>query len=56
VVVKVKPVRSEYSGAAGGHQVRQVVRDWELVRISRLSVMPCPKEIWKKIEAMSEEA
>jgi predicted RNA-binding protein with PUA-like domain len=29
---------------------------WELVRISRLSVMPVSEEIWKKIEAMSEEA
>lgn len=29
--------------------------DWELVRISRLSVMPVSDELWKKIEAMSEE-
>ncbi len=29
-------------------------RDWELVRISRLSVMPCPAPLWKKIEAMSK--
>jgi len=28
---------------------------WELVRISRLSVMPVTEEIWKKIEEMSEE-
>ena len=27
---------------------------WELVRISRLSVMPVSEEIWKKIEARSE--
>jgi predicted RNA-binding protein with PUA-like domain len=27
--------------------------EWELVRISRLSVMPVSNEIWKKIEAMS---
>jgi predicted RNA-binding protein with PUA-like domain len=30
--------------------------DWELVRISRLSVMPVSEAIWKKIEAMSEES
>ena len=30
-------------------------KDWELVRISRLSVMPCPPAVWKKIEAMSKE-
>jgi predicted RNA-binding protein with PUA-like domain len=29
--------------------------DWELVRISRLSVMPCPPTLWKKIEDMSKE-
>jgi len=28
--------------------------NWELVRISRLSVMPVSEEIWKRIEAMSE--
>ena len=28
--------------------------DWELVRISRLSVMPCPPALWKKIEAMAK--
>lgn len=27
---------------------------WELVRIGRLSVMPVPPELWKKIEAMSK--
>lgn len=29
-------------------------KDWELVRISRLSVMPCPAALWKKIEAMAK--
>src|SRR5262245_14415888 len=29
-------------------------KDWELVRISRLSVMPCPAPLWKKIEAMAK--
>jgi predicted RNA-binding protein with PUA-like domain len=28
-------------------------KDWDLLRISRLSVMPVPKEIWDKILAKS---
>lgn len=30
-------------------------RDWELVRISRLSVMPVPKGIWSGIMTMSQD-
>jgi len=29
-------------------------RNWELLRISRLSVMPVPKDIWNKILEMSK--
>ena len=29
--------------------------DWELLRISRLSVMPVPKEIWNQILKMSKK-
>lgn len=29
-------------------------KDWDLVRNSRLSVMPCPPALWKKIEEMAE--
>ena len=29
-------------------------KDWELLRIGRLSVMPVPKNIWDKIIKMSE--
>jgi predicted RNA-binding protein with PUA-like domain len=29
--------------------------EWELVRISRLSVMPVPANLWKKIEKLSEK-
>jgi predicted RNA-binding protein with PUA-like domain len=29
-------------------------KDWELLRISRLSVMPVPKEIWDKILEISQ--
>ena len=31
------------------------LRDWELLRISRLSVMPVPADIWKLIIRMSKE-
>ena len=30
-------------------------KDWELLRISRLSVMPVPKEIWDKILEKSQQ-
>ncbi len=29
-------------------------KDWELLRIGRLSVMPVPKNIWDKIIKMSQ--
>ena len=29
-------------------------KDWELIRIGRLSVMPVPKTIWNKIIKMSQ--
>jgi len=29
-------------------------KDWELIRISRLSVMPVPKSIWDAILIISE--
>ncbi len=32
----------------------EAFKEWELVRISRLSVMPCPAALWKKIEEMSK--
>lgn len=32
-----------------------VFAEWELVRISRLSVMPVPANIWKRIEQLSEK-
>lgn len=31
------------------------LKDWELLRISRLSVMPAPKEIWDSIIKMSKK-
>ncbi|HEV8379486.1 MAG TPA: EVE domain-containing protein [Tepidisphaeraceae bacterium] len=29
-------------------------KDWELVRISRLSVMPVPDAMWKRLEKLSQ--
>ena len=29
-------------------------KDWELIRISRLSVMPVPKDIWETILKLSQ--
>lgn len=28
--------------------------EWELIRLARLSVMPCPEEIWERITALGE--
>ena len=56
VMVKVKPVRKlKYSVPLVAIRDEKSFANWELVRISRLSVMPVPEEIWKRIEAMSEE-
>ena len=43
-----RPVRLEEMKGRPGFQ------DWELVRISRLSVMPVPKEIWDEIISISQ--
>ena len=57
VVVKVKAVRKlKYSVPLVAIKGDKAFANWELVRISRLSVMPVPEELWKKIEAMSEVA
>jgi predicted RNA-binding protein with PUA-like domain len=32
------------------------LKEWDLVRNSRLSVMPVTEAIWKKIEQLSEAA
>lgn len=38
------------------HEIKtdKFFKDWELLRISRLSVMPVPQTIWKKIIEISE--
>ena len=34
---------------------QKAFKDWELIRISRLSVMPVPKEIWDSILKISQK-
>jgi predicted RNA-binding protein with PUA-like domain len=55
VVVAVKPLRKLKSPVTlAAIKADKAFAEWELVRISRLSVMPVPDAIWKKIEAMGE--
>jgi predicted RNA-binding protein with PUA-like domain len=56
VAVTVKPLRKLKNPVPlAAIKADKAFADWELVRISRLSVMPVSEAIWKKIEAMSEE-
>lgn len=53
VVVDVKPVRRLNKPVPlSAIKEDDAFAEWELVRMSRLSVMPVPPAIWKKIEAM----
>ncbi len=55
VVVTVKPVRKlNKTVTLAAIKADKVFANWELVRIARLSVMPVPENLWKKIEAMAE--
>lgn len=55
--VTVKPVKKlKHPVTLAAIKADKAFADWELVRISRLSVMPVSDELWKRIEAMSEEA
>ena len=55
VVVSVKPVRKLKTPVAlAAIKAEKAFAKWELVRVSRLSVMPVPAELWKKIEAMAQ--
>jgi predicted RNA-binding protein with PUA-like domain len=57
VAVTVKPLKKlKKPVTLAAIKADKAFASWELVRISRLSVMPVSEEIWKKIEAMSEEA
>lgn len=56
VAVTVKPLRQlKHAVTLAAIKADEAFASWELVRISRLSVMPVPEELWKKIEAMSEQ-
>jgi predicted RNA-binding protein with PUA-like domain len=55
VVVAVKPVRKLKTPVTlAAIKADKAFEQWELARVGRLSVMPVPAELWKKIEAMSE--
>ena len=53
VVVSVKPVRRMTKPVTlATIKADPMFADWELIRISRLSVMPCSPERWKHIEEL----
>jgi predicted RNA-binding protein with PUA-like domain len=53
VVLDVKPVkRLKTPVTLAVIKADAAFADWELVRMSRLSVMPVPPAIWKKIESL----
>lgn len=53
VAVTVKPVRGlDKPVTLAAIKADGAFAEWELVRQPRLSVMPVPEELWKKIEAM----
>jgi predicted RNA-binding protein with PUA-like domain len=57
VVVTVKPVRKlPHPVQLAAIKADPAFADWELVRISRLSVMPVPAPLWRKITGMAETA
>ncbi len=57
VVVKVKPLRKfKKPVTLAAIKADEAFAEWELVRISRLSVMPVPDALWKKIEKMGGSA
>ncbi|MGE3803965.1 MAG: EVE domain-containing protein [Gemmataceae bacterium] len=56
VAVKVGPVKRLTAPVQLSRiKADSAFAEWELVRMSRLSVMPVSPEIWKRIEAMSRE-
>jgi len=55
VAVKVEPI-ARWDPSVTLEQIKQdpLFADWELIRISRLSVMPVSAEIWRRLEAMRD--
>jgi predicted RNA-binding protein with PUA-like domain len=56
VLVKVKAVRRLHPVALSRIKRDPALADWELVRFSRLSVMPVTKAQWKRIQELSQES
>jgi len=56
VVVKVEPVK-RWKAPVTLAQIKDdpTFADWELLRISRLSVMPVSPEQWQRLEEMCEK-
>jgi predicted RNA-binding protein with PUA-like domain len=55
VIVRVRPVKQLPRPVTLAEiKADKLFKDWELVRISRLSVMPVAKRLWRRIEKMSE--
>lgn len=55
VVVEVKPVRRLHSVSLKRIKKEPALADWDLVRNSRLSVMPVTAKQWQRILEMSVE-
>jgi len=54
VAVPVKPVRALSKPVSlAAIKADPLFADWELVRNSRLSVMPCPEELWDRVLEMA---
>lgn len=57
VVVDIEAVRAlAHPVSLAAIKADKVFAGWELVRIGRLSVMPVPGTMWKRIEAMAKGA
>ncbi|MFO0825197.1 MAG: EVE domain-containing protein [Gemmataceae bacterium] len=55
VVLSVKPVKKlKKPVTLATIKADQAFANWELVRQARLSVMPVPPELWKKIEELAK--
>ena len=55
VAVTVKPLKALKTPVTlAAIKADKAFAEWELVRQSRLSVMPVPETLWKKIEEMSK--
>jgi len=57
IALPVKPVRALANPVSlAAIKADPLFADWELVRNSRLSVMPCPAELWNRVLDLAGEA